>query len=371
MKKILPLILIVVLAGAAWFIATQSAQTPSESNSVASNDGSPSNDGAPDGESVTGNGQQGINNGVNLALNSSNVEVEEDAGGEEILPAARVYSSADDAIAAVKKGAVDYDDSVLEQFTTPGDDCTWCPEFYKEVRSAMTAKDAPADQMSYFGEILAISGKVENIQALVDGIKNPPSQDAAQAFAEALELTIGNDAIVQFLGDQMSNAGSELLREASVAAVTNQGTRLAAETLEKHIVEKGDADAYYSQGIGPGEFVPEEESLSYVQNLVNKRDQFSPQWAKALLNSGTPGLKMLFDSLNTSKDPEGDRQILSESARDHVNFDEGNEAILSDAAENSPNPAVREWAKKTLDTLKAETEMMPEEPVQSEAQPEE
>ena len=80
------------------------------------------------------------------------------------------------------------------------------------------------------------------------------------------------------------NSNNELLQESAVAAITNQGSKLAAETLYKHTVEKGDADGYYSLGIGLGELIPDDETLPYLNELVSKRDKYSHLAVKALLN---------------------------------------------------------------------------------------
>ena len=269
MKKIFPIILLVILGIAAWFFSTGK---------------SPSTDTALKVDAAGGGTEKSIRdemiNDIN-AMDSAGGNTggaadgdEADADGMfnsdgETKPAAQVYSNADDALKAVLAGAKDYDDLVLEQFTLPGEDCTWCPQFYKSVKDLLADQTITADQRSYYSEILAVSGSVDNLSTLVDGIKNAPSKEAADSFAEALELTIGKDDVVQFLSEHLSST-NETLREASVAAVTNQGSRLAAETLYKNTVERGDPDGYYSIGSGLGELVPDEETLPYLQELALK-----------------------------------------------------------------------------------------------------
>jgi hypothetical protein len=263
---------------------------------------------------------------------------------DQIKPATEAFSSAEEALAAAMKGAKDFDDSVLEQFTEPSADCSWCPAFYASVQALVLNPSTPQDQKSYMAELLAISGRPDNVQTLVDGIKNAPNSTEADLFAEALELTLGKDEVVKVLGDQLSTT-NDTLREASVAAITNQGTRYAAELLQKHVQERNDPDAYYSVGIGPGEFIPDEEALPYVQELVQKRDQFSAAWAKSLINAGLPGLQNLFDQLENSTNYDADRALIKDSLA-HVNFEDGIKEMTDNVIASNRSPVAVEFAKQ-------------------------
>jgi hypothetical protein len=270
------------------------------------------------------------------------------ASGEEtiddIKPAAEAYRSAEEAFAAALKGSKEFDDSILEQFTEPGPECSWCPQFYASVQETVMNPNTPQDQKSYMAELLAISGRAENVQALVDGIKNAPNSNDADLFAEALELTLGKEDVTRVLGDQLAST-NDTLREASVAAITNQGTRVAAEILQKHIQERNDPDAYYSDGIGPGEFIPDEEALPFVQELVQKRDQFSPVWAKSLINAGLPGLQNLFEQLEGSTNYDSDRALIKD-ALSHVNYEDGIKEVVDNVIANNRSPVAVEFAKQ-------------------------
>jgi hypothetical protein len=353
MKKFLPIIILVALAAAAWFFST-TRDRASKTGETGEGAGVSATSSARAVGGDTGTNQQGENaQGVSSPA-ADDMDGAVDVG---VQPASVAYKSADEALEAVKKGAIDYDDAVLEQFTQPGDDCTWCPEFYKGLREMVSASGVSPDQLSYYSELLAISGRMENIQALVDGIKSPASEEQAQAFAEALELATGKDNIVQFLGEQLSST-DDRLRESAVAAITNQGTRLAAELLYKHTTERGDPDGYYSQGIGLPEFIPDEESMPYLQELVSKRDQYSHLAVKSLFNAGLGGIKMVFNSMSSSKDTDGDRALLKD-AIDHINYEEDVERYLEEQANNSKQPAIQEFSRKALEAMRAiETEEM-------------
>lgn len=338
MKKLVPLLVIPVIVGALWLFATE-RRTP-ESLPVAA---TPTAEGAAAPEPLklnTGDGDGSSSDLAALNLSTPASGSEQDA---PVKPAAQSYASAAEALAAVLKGAKDYDDSILEQFNQPGADCTWCPEFYQSVRDLVARGDTPQDQKSYLAEIMAISGKVENVSDLAESIKNAKTPEDADLFAQALELSVGKDDVTRFLGDQM-NSTNETLQEASVAAVTNQGSRLAVELLIKNTIERGDPDGYYSKGTGLGEAIPEEEAIPPLQELVQRHDQYSHLGVKSLLNSGMEGLRIVFDELENLKDPEQGKRLLKD-ALDHVNYDDGMDEYIQKKLE-SKNPAVLELANQ-------------------------
>lgn len=356
MKKLLPVLAIIVIAAGWWFVTNRQTQTTTSSSAPQSaTGGAPSAGSTPQSVSVTG-GVNGAPSGDGAQGGPAVVDVDDEAveAAEQIRSATEVYTSAEEALAAVTKGSKDFDDSILEQFTQPGEDCSWCGQFYLSVRDLVTNPNTPQDQKSYLSEILAISGRVENIQALTEAIKNASSTTEADIYAEALELTMGKDDVTRYLGEQLSTT-NDTLREAAVSALTNQGTRSAAETLMKHVQERGDPDGYYSIGIGPGEFVPDEEALQLAQEYVQRRDQYSPMWAKAMINSGLPGLRMLFENLEASNNPEADRALLKD-ALDHVNFEDGIKELTDTVIMNNGNQAAVEFAKQIQEEFSQQAE---------------
>ena len=344
MKKIAPLLLVLAVVGGIWFYSSnrQSSTSPSAPTTTELNNGSAgsaNNVGQTGGSSAIAP-QAGAGSATDASLEDGEAIV-------DIKPAAEVFKSAEDALNAVLNAAKDYDDTVLEQFTRPGNNCAWCPEFYKSVKDLILSEKTPADQKSYLAEVMAISGRVENVQSLVEAVKSAKSTDEADIFSEALELSVGGDDVTRFLGDQMSST-NETLRESSVAAITNQGSLSATELLIKHTVERGDPDGYYSLGIGLGELIPEEEAIPALQDMMQKHDQYSHLAVKALINGGMEGLKTVFDQLELSKDPEADRRMLKD-AIDHVNFEDGLEEYLKQKIETSKQPAAQEFAKRILE----------------------
>lgn len=321
MKKLLPLLLVaIVIVGSYKYFASQTSESPSstppgqssveskETRSEPVSSGSTTVQIDPARLNAPKSGSQSVESG------------NDESPEEQVKPAAEAYASAEEAISAVLKGAKEYDDSILEQFTLPDANCSWCSEFYTSVRDLAVNPNTPQEQRAYLAEILAISGRVDNVQTLVESIKNAQSNDAADLYAEALELTLGKDDVVSYLGDQM-NASNETLREASVAAITNQGTKQAAELLVKNLKERGDPEGYYSIGIGLGEFIPDEEAMPVVQGLVRERGPEAHLGVKALLNAGLPGVQILFDELKNSSNVEADKALLKDAA-DHINIED-------------------------------------------------
>lgn len=340
MKKFLPLALIFIVVGGFWFYSTSRPSQIVIPQSTAKA-GSNTEPAIPQSSAT-------LSGNLNAISNSGTTPEDLDQG-VNIKPAAETYKSADEALAAVLKAAKDYDDSVLEQFTKPGNNCAWCPEFYASVKDLLGKDDTAPDQKSYLAEIMAISGRVENVQTLVEEIKSAKSSETGDLFSEALELSVGGDDVTKYLGDQMTST-NETLRESSVAAVTNQGSRLAAELLLKHTLERGDPDGYYALGIGPGEFIPDEEAIPVFQEALQKGDLTSPLAAKALVNSGMNGLRILFDELDNSKDPEASRRLIKDVI-DHVNFEDGLEEFTKKRIDASNSPVLKELGQQILDQV--------------------
>jgi hypothetical protein len=349
MKKALPVVVLILIlgVGAYWVMGGGPSTSPV---SVTKQGSTPA---AAAGEKAANAG------GVKAGGKGDQAEGEGDNDSEGLTdqqdrPAAEVYKTADEALAAIKQAALSYDDLVLEQFTQPGEDCTWCDQFYTSIREMMLSPEVNQDQRSYFAEVLAVSGRVENVKALVDAIKSAPNNEQADAMAEALELSVGKDDVVNYLGEQL-NSDNDLLKESAVAAITNQGSRLAVDLLYKNTVDKGDPDGYYSQGIGLGELVPEEDAMPKLQEIMLKRDQYSHLAVKSLLNAGAEGLKLVFDALANSKNPDFDREMLKGST-DHVSWDEDTMAVVEKAINTSKDPLVQEYAKQIKQDLKPDEE---------------
>jgi hypothetical protein len=348
MKKMLPVVLFLLVAAVAFYVVGQRGRDPSSGSSAATNSG-----GSAAGPQTPSTGASAGSEGVKPAgLAPSDDEPDlEDLDEDKERPAAEIYKSAEEALAAIKQGALSYDDLILEQFTTPGENCGWCDQFYVSLKDMLLNPEVNQDQRSYFAEVLAVSGRVDNIRTLVDAIKAAPNQEAADSLAEALELTIGRDDVVNYLAEQIRSDNSTI-KEASIAAVTNQGSRLAVDTLYKHTVERNDPDGYYSLGIGLGELVPEEEALPRLQEIMLKRDTFSHLAVKSLLNQGPEGLKLVLDALSSSKDPAADKELLKDAV-DHVAWDEETEALIEKTITAGKGGVAEEFAKQVKEELKA------------------
>lgn len=357
-KSALIVIVLVVIVGVALFIFGKS-DTPSVADNREQQSAPSVSDATSRGGSVPPPMPPAVPNQVPDGAVAVGQDDEDEELEEDIKPATEIYKSADEALKAIKDGAVDYDDIVLEQFTQPDENCAWCPTFYKWVKEMMESSETKADQRSYYAEVLAISGRVDNIRGLVDAVKNAPNSDSAELYAEALELTLGGDDVVHYLGSEF-NTSNETLKEALVAAVTNQGSRAAVDLLYKNTIEKGDPDGYYSIGIGLGELVPETEAMPYLQEIVQKRDQYSHLGLKSLLNAGFDGLKTVYEVVANSNNPDFDRDMLK-GAIEHVGFDEETENFLKQTMNESKSEVWKEFAKSALDEMALEGDTEEEE----------
>jgi hypothetical protein len=328
----------------------------------------PGDSGTTDSDSGLSNGGSGVGRstkqGDSASLESGAVE---DGVGldQPDRSATEIYRSAEDALAAVKDGASRYDDVILEQFESPPVECSWCASFYDSIRSLAFSADTPSDQKSYFAELLSISARPENLEALIDGIEKAPNEESARQYAEALEMaSASKDDLVKLLGSKLGTQ-NEVLKESLIAAVTIQGTPLAIETLYKYTIESNDPDGFYSKGTGLGEAVAEPESFPFLKEIAEKRDQYSHLGIKALLNSGAEGVRVVFDVLRASKNPEGDKQLLRD-ALEHVNFEEETEALITNEAKNGTNPLSVNFAREVLKNFEQENAQIQQEALEVE-----
>lgn len=346
MKKLAPLLVVVVaIVGAYFFFVSGTQPTPqSQQTASSSSTSSDTTSTTNTSGSTTGSSSQvSIQEPATTDVESSNNEEAE----EQVKPAMEAYASSEEALAAVLKGSKDYDDSILEQFTLPDPNCSWCPEFYASVRDLSLNPNTPQEQRAYLAEILAISGRLDNVQALTEAIKSAPSGEAADLYAEALELALGRDDITNYLGEQMSST-NDTLREASVAAVTNQGTKTAAELLIKNLKERGDPEGYYSIGIGLGEFIPDEEAMPVIQDLVRERGDGAALGVKALLNAGLPGVRAVFDELENSSNGDADQSLIK-GASDHINIEDGIIPLANDVIARNRSPQAVAFARQIIE----------------------
>jgi hypothetical protein len=344
-KLVTALIALSLVAGIYWYAS--SGKTPGATSAASSAPNS-----ANPGQSRTV--VQESDGTVSVVLGDGTVNGQPAEQIETIKPAADTYKSAEEALAAILKGAKEYDDALLEQFAQPGPDCTWCPELYATLRNTISDPATPQEQKSYLAEILAISGRTENVQALLEAVSAARTKEEADVFAEALELTIGGDDVTSLLGQSMGSA-NEAIRESSVAAITSQGSRLAAELLIQNTLQRGDPDGYYASGIGIGEFIPSEEAIPLFQEMVQKRDEYSHLAVKALINSGLSGLRIVFDEIENTQSPEVARAMLK-NATDHVNFEEGLIELTDSVIARGGNPEGVKFAQEIKKEAQAQAE---------------
>jgi hypothetical protein len=344
MNKVALAVVVVIAVAAILLLVNGSQRTDDPAgNSASTNSSSTSNSQLPaltPGGSTLPTGSEGGDDSQGI------VDVQD-------RPATEIYKSAEEALNAVKQGAPNYDDVILEQFTELGPDCSWCDGFYKSVKDLMAAADTPNDQKSYYAELLAISGRVDNVKSLVDAIESAAQGQDSQVAMEALEMTVGKDDVVNFLGEKLNSTQNSTLKESIVAAISNQGSPLAINTLYRATIESGNPDGYYSEGTGLGEVIPDEESYPLLRDMIQKKDDYSHLAVKAILNSGLDGLKALYDGLNSSSNVDQDRKILKD-AIDHINYDDETEKYLKEVMQKSSNPALSELANSALESFAQE-----------------
>lgn len=268
-------------------------------------------------------------------------------------PASQRYQSAEQALAAVRKGAIDYDDILIEEFNDLKE-CDWCEDFYSSLSTMLTDKALGIDERAYYAEILAISGNLDNIKYLATLVESSTAVEEKEMFGEAIEMAGGGDDTVKLLSEFL-NSSNSTLRESVVSAISNQGTRLAAETLYNDLTsETGAKTDYYSMGIGLAEMVPDDDAVHYLHELLNKRATKSDQIVKALINSGLEGLTAVFDSLSSETNEALGRELLKD-ATDHVITEDSVINLLTKASQDERYPQfLKDFANQALKEAQSE-----------------
>jgi hypothetical protein len=347
MKNVGILAILIFLTAGTWYLMSSPVTITDSSN----NSGTGTELNKTDSGVNNANGTNGLREGDDLSTDKDSnwADIDEDP----IEPATDLYTSAADALEAVRKGAKEYDDIILEQFVDLGPACTWCDEFYGEVKQMMLQAESDSDEQAYFAELLTISGKPENVETVVDILKKTDPQSADfDVYLDALEMTVGGEDVVKVLSENLDVDNPDL-RESVVAAISNQGSAFAVDTLYKHVKEAGVKDGYYSAGVGIGELIPEEEAFPLMREVISNRDEQSPEFVKGLLNAGVGGLREVYEALNSSTDVEGDKNLLK-GAMDHIPYDDETEKYLREVVVKSTNPALKEFGEKALKIIDEE-----------------
>jgi hypothetical protein len=352
MNKVAVIFSLLLLTGATWFMFSGDQDSSKQSGLNGALNKTDSN--AKAAINFDGKGDSKKTGIVNFGDEEEWNDIEEE---EPAKPATELYQSADEALDAVKKAAKDYDDLVLEQFVQLGPNCSWCDDFYKSVKDLMTNAPSDSDEKSYFAELLAVSGRPENVETILDELNKNASAEGNPDFdlyLDALEMTIGGDDVVKLLSNNL-NAENPDVKESVIAAITNQGSQFAIDTLYQHTRNSGVEDGYYDKGIGLAEVIPNKESFPLLLEIAGKKDNYSHLAVKSLLNSGVDGLQAVYDMLNSSNNPDKDKALLL-GASDHVPYDEETENFLRDVVSKSQNPELSKFAKDSLDILQEDND---------------
>lgn len=285
-----------------------------------------------------------------MAGQESDDELDDDFFDEDIRPATEIYKTADEAFQSILRGVDDYDDIVIEQFAELDDSCTWCKSLYKQVSDRMLETD-DLNEKAYLAEILSITGKKDNIDTLLLAYNTSDNPDHQESYLEALEYTVGDEDLVQYLAEKV-NTDDNNLKTSVLAAISNHGSPMAIETIYNETINSNDPEGFYDLGIGLGEIIPDAESLPVLEKLAKQNDQYSHLSVKALLNYGDQGLERVFALLEAAPDDNTAKLLLrdQEEALDHVSFDENTEAIVKSKLYSSSG-VVQEWAQLILDDM--------------------
>ncbi|MCS6962101.1 MAG: hypothetical protein NZT61_06335 [Deltaproteobacteria bacterium] len=283
-------------------------------------------------------------------------EVQE-MGLSPVKQASERYQNPEEALKALKEASKNYDLEFIESFTLPNN-CAWCGDFYEKLKHEVLTANLSSEEKSFYAEILAVSGKPESLEFLVQAYLNSKSDSDKEAFLNAIELTVANDEIIDWLAENVNRQSNDPgLRDSILAALTNQDSVKAVEHLYDILVKQEDPERDAQKGIGLSECVPPDEALPFlVDKLKDTDSRFQVYVASAILNNGLEGLKKFVDVLNS--DTGNKLAVHFQKLVDHVPFDEEIEGFLKEVSEKGSEPQ-KVFAKKVLeafDALRSELE---------------
>ncbi|MCS6893746.1 MAG: hypothetical protein NZO16_04165, partial [Deltaproteobacteria bacterium] len=262
------------------------------------------------------------------ATENQGAEKIEEIGLNQVKQASERFTSADSAFQAAKEAVKNYDLEFIESFTLPIN-CAWCDEFYEKVKNELLTANLSGEEKSFYAELLTVSGRVPNIEFVVQAYLNAKNDTEKEAYLNALELTVANEEIVDWLGANVTAQQDISLRDSLLSALTNQDSQKAIEFLYSHLIQQENPDADAQKGLGLSEAVPSDESLQF---LIDKLKTSDPKYqrfvAASVLNNGLEGLKRFIDFLDTDAGKNLSQHF--QSLADHVPFDDEIENYLKE-----------------------------------------
>ena len=272
--------------------------------------------------------------------------VERDAAPQKNSAPRVPFTSGEQALNALRNGAIRGDPLTLQRFANLPRDTPWAEEFYRDVSAQLDDKKADPDDRQYAANVLAISGRAENIQALFDRVANAGSPEDISMLTSALAMANGGDEIVPLAVKELGS-GNPNVQFSALTALTNQGSRAAAEALYAHALETGGSpESEKEDGTGLSMMLPDQEAVGFLSDVLRKEDRFSALAIGPLVNGGESGINAVFDVLQSTKN-DAFREELLTALSSKLAVDE---TVLGKLTElqNSPDARLREFATEML-----------------------
>jgi hypothetical protein len=247
--------------------------------------------------------------------------------------AARIYSTAEQALPFVEEFLSTGLTETLAEFTGIQGDCSWCAELFQQLGDMIADTSTPEEERFRAAMLLSGTARVEAAEVLIEKAEQDPTFGVRTVLFESLARVPPTPEIIALYNQKLQDNDAEKIREALVAALGFGRSLEAAQALYRDITLHNDTDGFARDRIGLAYFNADANALPYIRSLVEKRDEFSPLAFRSLLNSGEEGLRTALDVLAS----------------------EPNDTFWSDVIQNAPKYLRRiDMAKSNIDSLARE-----------------
>lgn len=243
-------------------------------------------------------------------------------------------------------------DSLDEKFLaelTDNPHCADCAQIFAKVREKFAVTSDPA-QLKFLAAAMAQSERPELVSDLISKFRTlgEDSQDR-QPIIEALELVTGGSDVSKVLAPLAVPGEVEDLRDAAVTGLSGMNDAVAADALVGYARSLGDGKGGYDQGMGLGEYSPNDDAIPLVQSIAADGSKESPLAIRALFNGGVESTKRAVEVL-LAKNDEAEQRRLLEGAQPHVLLEPMTTDYIRDLLKSSDKltPTVRSFFTEAL-----------------------
>jgi hypothetical protein len=229
--------------------------------------------------------------------------------------AARIYSTAEQALPFVEEFLSTGLTETLAEFTGIQGDCSWCAELFQQLGDMIADTSTPEEERFRAAMLLSGTARVEAAEVLIEKAEQDPTFGVRTVLFESLARVPPTPEIIALYNQKLQDNDAEKIREALVAALGFGRSLEAAQALYRDITLHNDTDGFARDRIGLAYFNADASALPYIRSLVDKRDEFSALAFRSLLNSGEQGMQIALEILEANPNDSFFAEIVQDAPK--------------------------------------------------------